>query len=291
MDEENYSVVIRTFNSQSTIDKCISSIRSQALLPKEIIVVDSGSTDLTLDIASKAGSRIVKYPMKEAFNYSRSLNIGIKNTISPFVLVISSHVYLQDVSAAKLLLGELSANSCAIGVYAVSLTYRSSQQKPSRVMITNETFTGFNGLHNSCSMIRRTAWIKYPFSEGIWTAEDQEWAARHFSHDAASTTIRLEGLKVRYANTKSSQWKSCSEFVAISAVVCRVSPMRTLRYVLSSIIKTNQISRLRGDIEFLHQLCLLLYWLKLLKFTSNYDKGAPFLLRYFFHDIFDDENN
>lgn len=46
----DFSVVIPCYNSEKTIVKCIQSVFSQTLLPKEIIVIDDGSKDCTLDL-------------------------------------------------------------------------------------------------------------------------------------------------------------------------------------------------------------------------------------------------
>lgn len=47
------SFVIPTFNSERTLDECLSSIISQEYPDIEIIVVDNGSTDRTVEIAKK----------------------------------------------------------------------------------------------------------------------------------------------------------------------------------------------------------------------------------------------
>ena len=50
----NLSVVIITLNEQENLKRCLSS------LPKgcEIVVIDSGSTDRTVDVAKSFGSRV-----------------------------------------------------------------------------------------------------------------------------------------------------------------------------------------------------------------------------------------
>lgn len=47
------SFVIPTFNSERTLDECLSSIANQDYPDVEIIVVDNGSTDKTVEIAKK----------------------------------------------------------------------------------------------------------------------------------------------------------------------------------------------------------------------------------------------
>ena len=56
------SIIVPMYNSESTIGKCIESILQQTLSELEVILVNDGSTDNTLDICkkySKRDSRIV----------------------------------------------------------------------------------------------------------------------------------------------------------------------------------------------------------------------------------------
>lgn len=55
------SVVIITFNEERNIGRCLDSVRGIA---DEIVVVDSGSTDRTVEICRSAGARIVVHPFK-----------------------------------------------------------------------------------------------------------------------------------------------------------------------------------------------------------------------------------
>jgi len=53
------SVIIPTLNEEKTLEKTISSLRSQGLPPKEIIVVDCGSQDRSLEIANAFADRVI----------------------------------------------------------------------------------------------------------------------------------------------------------------------------------------------------------------------------------------
>jgi len=52
------SILIPAFNAEETIAATIQSAISQSWHPKEIIVVDDGSTDKTAQVARSFGSRI-----------------------------------------------------------------------------------------------------------------------------------------------------------------------------------------------------------------------------------------
>jgi rhamnosyltransferase len=95
------SVVIRTYNEQKHLGEVLESLKKQTYKNYEIIVVDSESTDLTLEIAEKYNAKIVHIKKKD-FNYSYASNVGIQNSVGEIVCFLSGHsvpvkeTYLAD---------------------------------------------------------------------------------------------------------------------------------------------------------------------------------------------------
>lgn len=56
------SVVIPVLNDADLLDTCLSMLRQQTLQPQEIIVVDNGCTDHTVQVATRHGARIITEP-------------------------------------------------------------------------------------------------------------------------------------------------------------------------------------------------------------------------------------
>lgn len=67
------TVVILTKNEEKNIERCIREVQSIA---KRIVVVDSGSTDRTTEIAEAMGAEILTHPW---INYATQYNWGIEN--------------------------------------------------------------------------------------------------------------------------------------------------------------------------------------------------------------------
>ena len=60
MNSPEVSVIIRTLNEEQYLDQLLEGIMSQnTLLTFEIVLIDSGSTDRTLDIAKAYNCRIM----------------------------------------------------------------------------------------------------------------------------------------------------------------------------------------------------------------------------------------
>ncbi|MCX7977047.1 MAG: glycosyltransferase family 2 protein, partial [Bellilinea sp.] len=86
------SVVIRAYNEEKHIGRLLSGIMQQTLRDVQIVLVDSGSTDATVAIASRFPVEVVHIRPQE-FTFGRSLNLGIAQTRADVVVMASAHVY------------------------------------------------------------------------------------------------------------------------------------------------------------------------------------------------------
>ncbi len=75
------SAVVRTYDSSATVEATFASLRAQDV-PVEIVVVDSGSTDGTLDLARRYADLVLEVPHEE-FSYGGTLNRGAAAASAP----------------------------------------------------------------------------------------------------------------------------------------------------------------------------------------------------------------
>ena len=73
-------------NEENVLDRCLSSI---ADLMDEIIIVDTGSTDRTKEIASKYTDLIYDFPWINDFSAARNFSFSKATTSKPYSLPIS----------------------------------------------------------------------------------------------------------------------------------------------------------------------------------------------------------
>ena len=81
------SVVIPVRNEAAKIRACIEGILSQSVPVKEIIVVDSGSTDGTLEILREYPRVTVIEIPPSSFNHGETRNVGVRHASGEFVLL------------------------------------------------------------------------------------------------------------------------------------------------------------------------------------------------------------
>jgi len=93
MKDTSLTFIVLTFNEEKHLARCLESVKNIA---SQIVVVDSGSTDKTLDIASKFGAEIVIHPFRnqaDQFNWALE-NIEIKGD---WILRLDADEYLTQV--------------------------------------------------------------------------------------------------------------------------------------------------------------------------------------------------
>ena len=82
-----YSVVIPAFNAAATIGQAIGSVRAQSVAPREIIVVDDGSTDGTAALAEGRGILVVR---RANGGPGAATTEGLRRVASPFVATLDA---------------------------------------------------------------------------------------------------------------------------------------------------------------------------------------------------------
>ena len=83
------SVIIPVFNREKFVAKAIDSVLSQTLLPDEIIVVDDGSTDGTIDILRSYHDKIKTISIANS-GVSKARNEGIKASRGRWIALLDS---------------------------------------------------------------------------------------------------------------------------------------------------------------------------------------------------------
>ena len=92
MRNECVSIVFRALNEEKWFEKALLACKDQHLdsIDVELILVDSGSTDRTIEIAESHGCRII-HIKKSDFTFGRSLNYGCEAATGEFLVFISAH--------------------------------------------------------------------------------------------------------------------------------------------------------------------------------------------------------
>ena len=170
------SVVVRAKNEQEAIGLALAGLRAQTI-DTEIILVDSGSTDRTIEIARPYCDEIVSIAA-EAFSYGGSLNLGVQRCAGEIVFALSAHCAPPSPSWVEQSLEAYTDDQVA-GTFGCRTgpdgTTLSSATKFRLADLSAGPTWGFT---NQGSSWRRRVWEGFPFNEQLVACEDKEWMWR-----------------------------------------------------------------------------------------------------------------
>lgn len=174
------SVVIRACNEVRWIARVIDRVLEQSV-QAEVVVVDSGSTDGTLEVARARLVTLVTVD-PEDFTFGRALNIGIEAAAGEVVVALSAHAVPADGAWLGRLLAPFAESSVA-ATYGRHLPHGDLDPFRAREVLDywgaepGEDTADRVRYSNSNGAIRRRLWQQHPFDEAMPYSEDDEWAA------------------------------------------------------------------------------------------------------------------
>jgi glycosyltransferase involved in cell wall biosynthesis len=96
MSRPRGSVVIRCYNEREHIGRLLYGVFEQTVEDVEVLLVDSGSTDGTLDVARQYPIDDVVYVSPEEFSFGRALNYGIEAARGEFCVCLRARLPHKD---------------------------------------------------------------------------------------------------------------------------------------------------------------------------------------------------
>lgn len=176
------SIVVRAKNEEALLGATLTRLHSQSFRDAEIVLVDSGSTDRTLDIARSFRAVRIFEIHPDEFTFGRALNVGCEQSRGEILVFLSAHALPASDDWLARLLGHF-ADERVVGAWGGQRP-RQAPEPPPRIlrqdlsMFLRDVYFGFN---NANSAMRKAIWRRYPFNESLAGSEDKEWAYRVLS--------------------------------------------------------------------------------------------------------------
>ena len=172
------SIIIRTFNEERWISKCLNAIYDQTYKNFEVIIVDNLSKDKTISRAKEFN--VEKIVEIKDYLPGKALNLGIRESEGDYIVMISSHCIPVDKFWLENLVNTLEEDSDYAGVYGRQepMSFSSASTKRDLMLVFGldpkiQIRDGF--FHNANSIIKKKIWNKYPFDEVTTNIEDRLW--------------------------------------------------------------------------------------------------------------------
>lgn len=149
-----FSIIVPVYNVENYIEKCLESIMKQTYKDYEVIVVNDGTKDNSMDIVKKYPVKIIE---QENQGLSVARNTGVKHAKGEYIIFLDSDDYIEEN-----LLEEISKslnNKPDVVRFQIQETF----EKKDDVIKYNEIpFEGKNGV-DAFNLI-----VKYHFVENAW---------------------------------------------------------------------------------------------------------------------------
>ncbi|HNZ64929.1 MAG TPA: glycosyltransferase family A protein [Smithella sp.] len=184
------SIIIRTKNEEKWIGECLNRLFHQTYRDFEIVIVDSGSTDRTLEIIGKYEVNLFRIP-QEQFSYPYALNYGCsRSSARKYFVFLSGH----SLTVSRNWLRDGIENFKTAG--SIAGIYGDVWALPDGSFWEKIIFNRYQIILKNCfrrkrvlkkkqmgvlaftnAIIRRDLWERYPFNEDYGLGgEDMEWA-------------------------------------------------------------------------------------------------------------------
>jgi len=121
MDKDiTFSVIVPAYNSESYIDKCIESVLKQTCADLELVLVDDGSADGTLQklMSYAEKDKRVKVLHQENGGHTSARNLGLSSSVGRYVIFLDSDDWL-DTTVLEEAYGEIERNSPDVIVFGI----------------------------------------------------------------------------------------------------------------------------------------------------------------------------
>jgi len=177
------SLVIRTYNEAKYIEQVMIQAAVQ-VVPSgrgiKIIIIDSGSTDGTHEIAERHGA-LIKSIRKVEFTYGRSLDMGCEAASGEFLVMVSGHCIPTDEGWLENLLSPMR-DPCVAMTYGRQIGGPSSKFSEARVFEKyypdGPASQGEAFCNNANSAVRKSIWKRFRFDENLPGLEDVDIGRR-----------------------------------------------------------------------------------------------------------------
>lgn len=191
------SIVIRCLNENDNLKILIPILQKQTLENYELIFVDSGSTDGTLDTIksyfNNANNVLLTHIKKEEFTFGKSLNIGFDKAQGELVVSLSAHCFPISNEWLKNITQPFSDKNVGI-VYGKQSPHKNTRFSEASVqekwfsgksMIKEDIF-----LNNGNAAYRKSLWDEIKFDETLTGLEDINFGLH----------AKSKGWKLYYSN-------------------------------------------------------------------------------------------
>lgn len=192
MTEGNISIIIPCFNAASTLKRALQSAISQTDIQKEIILIDGGSTDGSLQIIDQLKSDINYFVSEPDSGVYAAINKGIKQSTGEWIYILGADDYLSSPTILSQLLHPTDDRADIIFGNVVNENVGHALVPKVFVSHFDQSLLWRNTLHQQSVLYRRTLFTKCMFNEKYRVLADYDFHLKLLKSNIRSCYQPLE---------------------------------------------------------------------------------------------------
>jgi glycosyltransferase involved in cell wall biosynthesis len=207
------SVIVAVFNGRATLQQCIDSVAQQTYPNRELVVIDGGSEDGTVDLLKANREKIaywISEPDRGIFN---AWNKGLVQAKGEWICFLGADDYLWDTRVLERMAAQLADLPPDIRVAYGQIMMLSAEGQPLHAVgapwqEARESFMQYMSIPHPAVMHRRSLFERHgKFDESFRIAGDYEFLLRElktgeavFIPDIIMTGMRAGGISMHSGN-------------------------------------------------------------------------------------------
>lgn len=219
------SIIVPAYNAERTIKDTIYSILEQSYKNFELIIINDGSTDATLDICKQFDDQRIRIFSQENAGLSNTRNIGIEKANGKYICFVDSDDTVNN-QYLEHLYNSITKNDTDLAICGIILERNDNKKyssfEKSKIFDNCYSDKDFmqlfeNGLINSsCNKLYKTNIIKYNNLKFLYlnTAEDIIFNVEYLKYTSKVSTIKEALYTYKLDNSHLTKKVSEEMFVA-----------------------------------------------------------------------------
>ena len=125
------SIIIPVYNVEEYLDDCLSSVFHQTLKNIEVVIINDGSTDNSINIIKRYQNEYDNIILIEQENkgLSAARNVGIEHATGKYITFLDSDDFITE-DFCKILYNKAEEYKCPLVIGGIELVYPSGRTKP-----------------------------------------------------------------------------------------------------------------------------------------------------------------
>ena len=220
-DSPVVSVLIGIYNNASTLNRAIDSILIQTITDLELLLVDDGSSDHSLEVAqsaAEADDRVTVLALPQNVGISRSLNMGLDAARAPFIAIQDADDYsVPHRLATQVAVLRERPEVAVVGSRMREVDSRGTPLNPRTKFApgdVNSVLLAFNPIPNTSACLRRDAAIelrgydpryRYAMEYDLWLRLADRWTIVALDEQLSTRVMSGQNVAARAERAQTAE--------------------------------------------------------------------------------------